>query len=37
MLEQGKIQVIEQLLARWKSGDLSSADFAFAVEKVLSV
>ena len=37
MLERGKIRVIKQLLAQWKSGDLSSADFAFAVEKVLSV
>ena len=37
MLEQGKIRVIKQLLAQWKSGELSSADFASAVDKVLSV
>jgi hypothetical protein len=37
MLEQGKIRVIQELLVRWKSGDLSSADFADAVDKVLSV
>jgi hypothetical protein len=37
MLEQGKIRVIKELLARWKSGELSSADFADAVDKVLSV
>jgi hypothetical protein len=37
MLEQGKIRVIKQLLAQWQSGDLSSYDFASAVEKVLSV
>ena len=37
MLEKGKIQVIEELLVRWKSGELSSADFADAVDKVLSV
>jgi hypothetical protein len=37
MLERGKIRVIKQLLAQWQSGDLSSYDFAAAVEKVLSV
>jgi hypothetical protein len=37
MLEKGKIKVIKELLVLWKSGELSSADFAFAVEKVLSV
>ena len=37
MLEQGKIRVIKQLLARWQSGELSSYDFASAVDKVLSV
>ena len=37
MLERGKIRVITELLARWKSGDLSSYDFAAAVEKALSV
>jgi hypothetical protein len=37
MLEQGKIRVIKELLALWKSGELSSADFADAVDKVLSV
>lgn len=37
MLERGKIRVIKLLLAQWKSGDLSSYDFALAVEKALSV
>jgi len=37
MLEKGKIRVIKQLLEQWKSGEMSSDDFAFAVEKVLSV
>jgi hypothetical protein len=37
MLEQGKIRVIKELLALWKSGELSSADFAYAVEKALSI
>jgi hypothetical protein len=37
MLEQGKIKVIKELLIRWKSGDLSSYDFAEAVNKVLSI
>ena len=37
MLEQGKIRVIEQLVALWKSGELSSYDFACAVEKALSI
>ena len=37
MLEKGKIRVIKELLARWKSSELSSADFADAVDKVLSV
>ncbi len=36
-LEKGKIRVIKQLLAQWKSAELSSADFADAVDKVLSV
>ena len=37
MLERGKIKVIKELLELWKSGDLSSYDFAEAVKKVLSV
>ena len=37
MLERGKIRVIKQLLELWKSGDLSSYDFAAAVDKALSV
>lgn len=37
MLERGKIKVITELLALWKSGELSSYDFAEAVEKALSV
>jgi len=37
MLERGKIRVIKQLLELWKSGDLSSYEFAEAVEKALSV
>jgi O-phosphoseryl-tRNA(Cys) synthetase len=37
MLEQGKIRVIKELLALWKSGEMSSDDFVYAVEKVLSV
>lgn len=37
MLELGKIKVITELLALWKLGELSSYDFAEAVEKVLSV
>jgi O-phosphoseryl-tRNA(Cys) synthetase len=37
MLEQGKVRVIKELLALWKSGEMSSDDFAYAVEKVLSV
>ena len=37
MLERGKIRVIKELLAQWKSGELSSDDFAEAVKKVLSV
>jgi hypothetical protein len=37
MLERGKIRVIKELLAQWKSGEMSSADFADAVGKVLSV
>jgi CRISPR/Cas system CMR subunit Cmr4 (Cas7 group RAMP superfamily) len=37
MLERGKIRVIEELLAQWQSGELSSYDFAEAVKKVLSV
>jgi hypothetical protein len=37
MLEQEKIRVLKELLAQWKSGELSSYDFASAVEKVLSV
>jgi hypothetical protein len=37
MLERGKIRVIKELLEQWKSGELSSDDFAEAVKKVLSV
>jgi hypothetical protein len=37
MLEKGKIRVIKELLALWKSGEMSSEEFASAVEKVLSV
>lgn len=37
MLKRGNIRVVQVLLARWKSGELSSYDFALAVEKALSV
>lgn len=36
-MSQNQVQAIKQQLAKWKSGKLSSADFAFAVEKILSV
>lgn len=35
MSEQDKVQSIKDLLTLWKSGELSSYDFAFAVEKLL--
>lgn len=35
MSEQDKIQAINELLVIWKSGELSSYDFAVSIEKLL--
>ena len=35
MKDNSKIRIIEQLVALWKSGELSSESLAYAVEQAL--
>ena len=36
MTAQEKVQAINEMLVLWQSGELSSYDFAVAVERVMS-